>query len=354
MEDLRYYLEMAVHNGCSDLFIVPGRELCMKKDGVIHPATQEILTPESASRLVMEIYYISGRDSQSYLLTGDDDFGLTLEGLSRFRVNAYRQQGSLAAVIRMVYTGVPSWKELGVPREVMKCANYKRGMVLVTGPAGSGKSTTLTCIINAINQTRAAHIITIEDPIEYIYKDVKSVISQREVGIDTEEYVKALRASLRQAPDVILLGEMRDTETISTAVTAAETGHIVFSTLHTTGAANSINRIIDSFPPTQQQQIRIQLAQNLSTVISQQLVPGIKGKLIAAFEIMHLNSAICSCIRENKIHQIDATIAVSQKEGMISMDDYLAELYKARRISKEVAMRSAISVDDLRRRIGDL
>lgn len=213
-----------------------------------------------------------------------------------------------------------------------------KGLVLVTGPAGSGKSTTLACVIDEINKTRNAHVITLEDPIEYLHRHKKSVVTQREIGTDTESYVSGLRASLRQAPDVILLGEMRDFETIKTAMTAAETGHLVISTLHTVGAANTIDRIIDSFPPDQQQQIRIQISMVMQAVISQQLIPTTDGKEIPAFEIMFLNNAIRNMIREAKIHQIDSVISTAQEEGMITMDASLIQLYKNGRISRENAV----------------
>ena len=213
-----------------------------------------------------------------------------------------------------------------------------KGMVLVTGPAGSGKSTTLACIIDAINESREAHVITLEDPIEYLHRHKKSVVTQREIATDTSSYVTGLRASLRQAPDVILLGEMRDYETISIAMTAAETGHLILSTLHTIGAANTIDRVIDAFPPAQQQQIRAQLSMVLNAVISQQLVPTVDGGVQPVFEIMFLNNAIRNMIRESKIHQIDGIIATSQEEGMISMDNSLIRLFRQGVISRETAV----------------
>ena len=233
----------------------------------------------------------------------------------------------------------------------MKIAERTRGLVLVTGPAGSGKSTTLACIVDAINRTRAAHVITIEDPIEYLHRNEKSIVSQRELGTDTGSYVTALRASLRQAPDVILLGEMRDLDTIQTAMTAAETGHLVISTLHTVGAVNTIDRIIDVFPSSQQQQIRVMLAQVLKTVVSQQLLPTVDGGMTPAFEIMHLNNAIRNLVRDSRIHQIDAAIQSGASEGMIGMDESIARLVKAGKVSKETALRYAMNLDQLSRRI---
>lgn len=233
----------------------------------------------------------------------------------------------------------------------MSVAAKTKGLVLVTGPAGGGKSTTLACIIDRINQTREGHIITLEEPIEYLHRNAKCAVSQREIGLDTESYLSGLRASLRQAPDVILLGEMRDYETIRTAMTAAETGHLVISTLHTVGAANTIDRIIDVFPANQQQQIRVQLAMVLQTVISQQLVPLESGGLTPAFEIMHLNNAVRNMIRESKIHQLDALIASSGGEGMITMDTSLRELAKQKKISKETAVKYSVNTEVMEKRM---
>ena len=235
----------------------------------------------------------------------------------------------------MVRFELPDAGQLHLPKSIIDVAKLTKGMVLVTGPAGSGKSTTLACIIDEINRTRNAHVITLEDPIEYLHRHKLSVVTQREIVTDTDSYVTGLRASLRQAPDVILLGEMRDYETISIAMTAAETGHLILSTLHTVGAANTIDRVIDAFPPNQQQQIRTQLAMVLDGVISQQLIPTVDGGVQPAFEIMFLNNAIRNMIRESKIHQIDGVIATSQEEGMVSMDNSLIRLYREGRISRE-------------------
>ncbi|MBP1577233.1 MAG: PilT/PilU family type 4a pilus ATPase, partial [Oscillospiraceae bacterium] len=238
------------------------------------------------------------------------------------------------------------------PDIILNLAERTKGMVLVTGPAGSGKSTTLACMIDHINQTRNAHVITLEDPIEYLHSHKKCIVSQREVHLDTDSYVSALRASLRQAPDVILLGEMRDHETISVAMTAAETGHLLLSTLHTVGAANSIDRIVDSFPPSQQQQIRVQLAQILQAVISQQLIPTEDGGVVPAFEIMVVNTAIRNMIRESKVHQIETVLYSSANDGMMTMDGSLLKLYQEGRISKKNALLYSLNPDVLARRLG--
>lgn len=271
-------------------------------------------------------------------MRGNDDFSFAVPGVSRFRANIFRQRGSLAGVIRVVRFELPDAGALHLPREIVDISRMTKGMVLVTGPAGSGKSTTLACIIDAINEAREAHVITLEDPIEYLHRHKKSVVTQREIATDTGSYVTGLRASLRQAPDVILLGEMRDYETISIAMTAAETGHLILSTLHTIGAANTIDRVIDAFPPAQQQQIRTQLSMVLNAVISQQLVPTVDGGVQPVFEIMFLNNAIRNMIRESKIHQIDGIIATSQEEGMVSMDNSLIRLFRQGTITKETAV----------------
>ena len=238
-----------------------------------------------------------------------------------------------------------------IPDAVMELANTGHGMVLVTGPAGSGKSTTLACLINKINHEKKQHIITLEDPLEFLHRHIKSIVSQREISTDTESYLTALRAALRQSPDVVLLGEMRDYETINTAVTAAETGHLIFSSLHTIGASNTIDRIIDAFPASQQQQICIQLASVLQAVVSQKLIPTIDGKVVPAFEIMVLTPAIRTLIRERKVHQIDGIIYTSSADNMISMDTSILKLYEAGIISKETAISEAVNPEMMERRI---
>ena len=351
MESVLTYLTKAAEENASDLFIIAGESVSMKRDGDIVSVSDDRLMPEDSGMLVGELYDMAGRSMDRCMTAGDDDFSLAVPGVARFRINIYRQRGSLAAVIRTVSYGIPDWRKMSVPEEVMKIAQMKRGMVLVTGPAGSGKSTTLACIVDAVNNTRNAHIITIEDPIEYLHRHNMSLISQRELATDTGSYVTALRASLRQAPDVILLGEMRDLDTIQTAMTAAETGHLVISTLHTVGAVNTIDRIIDVFPPAQQQQVRIQLAQVLKTVVSQQLLHTVDGKMVPAFEIMHLNNAVRTLVRESRIHQIDSVIQTSAAEGMIGMDESILRLYKAGRISKETALHYAMNPDQLQKKL---
>ena len=345
------YLRYAVEKEASDLFIVAGGTVSCKIQGKIGAVSEEKIFPQETERLIRSLYVAAGRDMTRYMETGDDDFSFAVRDLARFRVNAYRQRGSLAAVVRVVAFNIPDYHTMHIPEQVIELASMDHGMILVTGTAGSGKSTTQACIIDRINRTRSCHIITLEDPIEYLHRNQKSIISQREIAIDTENYLTALRACLRQAPDVILLGEMRDHETIRTAMTAAETGHLVIATLHTSGAVNTIDRIIDSFPPTQQAQIRIQLSSVLNTVVSQQLIPSKDGEMVPAYEIMHMNSAIKSLIRDSKNHQIDNAITSGSAEGMITMDQSILNLYKEGLVDANIALSYAVNADQLKRRM---
>lgn len=345
------YLKRAVEDKASDLFVLAGSPVLEKKDRHIVSLTEKHLLPEDTKQLIAEIYSMANRSMETYEKTGDDDFSFAVGGLARFRVNAYRQRGSLAAVIRVVAFDIPDWNELHISEEIMKLADLADGLVLVTGTAGSGKSTTQACVIDRINDTKEAHIVTLEDPIEYLHTHKKSIISQREISIDTEDYISALRACLRQAPDVILMGEMRDAETIRTAMTAAETGHLVIATLHTKGAVNTIDRILDSFPSEQQGQVRVQLSMVLRTVVSQQLVPGVDGSLIPAFEIMHADHAIRNMIRDNKNHQITNAMAAGGDGGMVTMDQYLLGLYQQKKISKDVLLDYCDNSEMIKKRI---
>ena len=352
MRELLDYLEQAVAEQASDLFIVAGGPVSEKVEGHLRPISGEKVFPAETERLIMGLYDMADRSMDAYRATGDDDFSFAVPGLARFRVNAYRQRGSLAAVVRLVAFDIPDYQALRIPEQVMDLADLAHGMVLVTGTAGSGKSTTQACIIDRINRTREAHIITLEDPIEYLHRDRRSIVSQREIAIDTTDYLSALRACLRQAPDVILLGEMRDHETIRTAMTAAETGHLLIATLHTNGAVNTIDRIIDAFPSTQQSQIRVQLSMVLRTVVSQRLLPDVDGELVPAYEIMHMNAAIRSMIRDCKNHQIDNVIAAGGGEGMKAMDQSILELYQAGTITRETALYYADHPEQMLRRMG--
>jgi len=345
------WLKLAVSEGASDIFIGAGRKVTFKKNGVLRAQEGEILKTHNAEELITSLYELAYRPMDKYLESGDDDFPVTVPGVARFRVNTYRQRSSMAAIIRVVLFNIPDYRDLLIPDEVMSLAAELNGLALVTGPAGSGKSTTLACIIDAINKNRNTHIITLEDPIEFLHRDNVSLVSQREISTDTNTYMDALRASLRQAPDIILLGEMRDHETIRTAITAAETGHLVISTLHTVGAANTIDRIIDIFPPAQQQQIRVQLSMSLRMVVTQRLLTNLQGESIPAFEIMRVNNAISNIIREGKTHQIDGVIQTSAQEGMIGMDAFIMKLYRNGDITKETAMRNASNHDQMQRQL---
>ncbi|MCL2220925.1 MAG: PilT/PilU family type 4a pilus ATPase [Oscillospiraceae bacterium] len=348
------HLKRAVEVRVSDIFIGAGRKVTFKIDGTLIAQNGEVLTPDYANVLISSLYELAKRPMEKFSESGDDDFPLTIPGVARFRVNTYRQRSTMAAIIRVVLFEIPNYSDLNIPDAVMNIAKENNGLALVTGPAGSGKSTTLACVIDAINKTRNSHIITLEDPIEFLHKDNKSLVSQREIYTDTNSYADALRAALRQSPDIILLGEMRDHETVRTAITAAETGHLVISTLHTIGAANTVDRIIDIFPPEQQQQIRVQLSMSLKMVVTQRLVKHINGKSVPAFEVMNVNSAIRNIIREGKTHQINAVIQTSSAEGMISLDAYVLGLLKKGEISPETAMTNAVNNDQMQQQIKSL
>ncbi len=345
-------LKKAVDEQVSDVFVVAGRPVSFRKNGLIHKIDDDRLLPQHTDALLHEIYTLAeNRDFTRLAAEGDDDFSFALPGVSRFRVSAYKQRGSYSAVIRVITFTLPDPAELGIPESVLHLCHANSGMVLVTGTAGSGKSTTLACMIDRINHTRDAHIITLEDPLEYLHRHDRCIVSQREINVDTENYVTALRAALRQSPDVILLGEMRDYETIEVSMTAAETGHLLLSTLHTLGAANTIDRIIDVFPASQQHQIAIQLSTTLHAVVSQQLVPTVDDHMVPAFEIMTVTPAIRNMIRENKIPQIEGLLYASARPDMVSMDNSLLSLYKAGRITRDTALTYATNPEMLGKKL---
>jgi twitching motility protein PilT len=349
---LEEILKIAATEGASDIYLISGRPISYKVNGEITMMAEERLTPADTHEMISRIYEMASERSMTRVdENGDDDFSFSLPNIARFRVNTYKQRGTVAAVIRIVAFELPDPSTLGVPQIVLDQSQRRKGLVLVTGPAGSGKSTTLSCIIDQINRTRNDHIITLEDPIEFLHRHNKSIVSQREINLDTESYVIALRAALRQAPDVILIGELRDSETIDIAMTAAETGHLVISTLHTVGAANTIDRVLDAFPPNQQGQIRVQLAMVLQSVISQQLVRSTDDSIIPVFEIMIVNDAIRNMVRESKIHQIDSVITSSQADGMITMDASLLSLYKEGRIAADTAVAYATQPELMKKRL---
>lgn len=326
--------------GASDVHITVGISPKMRVNGKLMVMPFPVLLPADTKRICDSM--MNDKQKEHFEEKGEWDFSYSIPQMGRYRVNAFRQRGSVAMVLRIVGTVVPTPESLSLPPSVIELYKMKRGLVLVTGPTGSGKSTTLASLVGKINMDLDAHIITLEDPIEYLHRHARSIVNQREIGIDATSYDLALRSALREDPDVILVGEMRDLETISTAITAAETGHLVLSTLHTIGAAATIERIIDVFPPHQQEQIRTQLANVLVSVVSQQLVPTVdKRGRVAAFEVMHATPAIRNLIRENKTHQIATSIQTSRRLGMITMDDALVELYMKGKIDRDEALNFA-------------
>lgn len=341
-------LEDVIRKRASDLHIQVGLPPMLRIDGSLNPIPGfEALNEEQVEGLV---FAILDQDQQQILMKDKEfDFSFAFGDLGRFRVNAFHERGNLAAALRLIPNEIKTIAELGMPQVVNNFANYPRGLVLVTGPTGSGKSTTLAALIDSINSGKSHHIITIEDPIEFTHKSKKSVIVQREVHYDTYSFSAALRSSLRQDPDVVLIGEMRDLETISAAITIAETGHLVFATLHTNSAAQSIDRMIDVFPPHQQPQVRAQLANILMAICSQRLVPSIGGGRTVAAEILVANPAVRNIIREGKTHQLDAVIQTGGDQGMQSMDKTLVGLVQAGTVTYEEARNFAVDLGEFDR-----
>lgn len=347
---LKDLLIKTIESNASDLHLTVGIPPTIRVNGKLVPVGSEKLDSNRLQDFAKEIL---GRKFEDYREIGEYDLSYEITNVGRFRVNVFRQKGNDAVALRVITLNVPTLDGLKHPRLFKEMIKKRRGLILVTGPTGSGKSTTLAAMINEINQSRDCHIVTLEDPIEYVHTHNKSIINQREIGQDTESYGNALRAVLREDPDVILVGEMRDLETISIAITAAETGHLVFSTLHTIGAAKTIDRIIDVFPPHQQQQIRTQLASVLQSIISQQLIERIDGNgRVAALEIMSNTPGIQNLIREGKSHQIESAIQTGSKFGMKTMDMALADLYRSMEISKEKALDYCVDEEILKRMIG--
>lgn len=341
-------LEEVIKKKASDLHLQVGLPPMLRIDGSLHPVTgADPLNEETVEAL---LFAILDEDQKQILLKDKEfDFSFAFGDLARFRVNAFHERGNLAGALRLIPTDLLTIEQLGLPQIVNKFAEYPRGLVLVTGPTGSGKSTSLAALIDKINTERSVHIITIEDPIEYTHKSKKAVIVQREVHYDTYSFSAALRSALRQDPDVVLLGEMRDLETIASAITIAETGHLVFATLHTNSASQSIDRMVDVFPPHQQSQIRTQLSNILMAVCSQRLVPTIGGGRVAAAEILVATSAVRNIIREGKTHQLEAVIQTGAEFGMQSMDKTLAALVHGGTITYEEARNVAVDIDELDR-----
>jgi twitching motility protein PilT len=348
--DIHSLLAAAIQRGASDLHLNPGRPPVMRIDGKLLEQGNEALTPASSEALAGAI--LAEHQRAELNEKGSTDFGLEHASGNRFRVSIYRQRKGLSAVLRLIPDRLLSMDQIGLPEHCRQVLKRPRGLVLVTGPTGSGKTTTLAAMIDWINTHQDRHIVTIEDPVEYTHRHKMGLVTQRELGQDVPDFPEALRRALRQDPDVILLGEMRDLATISAAITAAETGHLVFGTLHTTGSARTMDRIIDAFPANQQEQIRAQLSVSIVAVISQVLLPkkGSKGR-VAAFEVMLMTPAIANLIRKNETNKIQSTIQTSRRFGMVTLDDHLIELVKSGAIEREVALDAAQDRADLEARL---
>lgn len=341
-------LRKSVERDASDMHLVVGVPPILRVDGQLTAMNYARVTPQDSQRIIYDI--MTDEQIQKFETNLELDFSYSLAKVARFRVNVYKDNGTIAAAFRKIPQKIPTMRDLGLPLILEELTKKKRGLVLVTGPTGSGKSTTLAAMINQINTERSEHIITIEDPIEYLHTHKYSIINQREVGQDTRSFNNALRSALREDPDVVLVGEMRDLETIQIAITTAETGHLVFATLHTNNAAQTVDRMVDVFPPGQQEQIRFQLSNNLEAVICQQLLPraGMPGR-VCAMEIMICTPAIRNLIRENKAHQIPSAIQTGANVGMQSMDQHLRDLYQKGIITYELALERAMNPDELKK-----
>ena len=347
--DINEMLKVMVDRDAADLHLRVNKAPVIRVHGEFEPLDPKALMPEDTERLMKEI--TPPRYQQMLQEQGSADFAYAFSDQARFRTNVFRNMSNIGIVMRLIPTRIFTFEQLGLPKEsIMPVLSAHRGMVIVTGPTGSGKTTSLATMIDYINTNRAVHIITIEDPIEYTHQHKKAIVSHRELHIDTPSFANALRGALRQDPDVILVGEMRDLETMEAAITAAETGHLVFGTLHTIGAATTVDRVIDQFPANQQEQIRSVLAVSLSSIISQSLLPRASGKgRIAAFEILHNTAAVANLIREKKTNRITSVIQTSAKLGMITLDDYLMMLYRKGVITGEVCLERAQNYEEMRK-----
>lgn len=349
-QDINLLFYKAIEMGASDIHITVGSPVVARVSNKLIPLSDYKLTPEDTDKIVGSI--LTPVQMDRFLDEGEFDFSFSLAGKGRFRVNVFKQRGSYGMAFRVVPRTIPTLEELRLPGIIEQLTHQKRGLILVTGPTGSGKSTTLACMVDIINSREKMHIITIEDPIEYLHNHKNSLVNQREVGQDSKSFGKALRSSLRQDPDIILVGEMRDLETIQTALTAAETGHLVLSTLHTLGADNTIDRVIDVFPPHQQQQVRVQLASVLQGVVSQQLLPRSDGKgRVVALEVLTVTSAVRNMIREAKAHQLQTVIQTGKAHGMIPMDASLITLVKSGLLTQEDAIKYSFDRDYVRKQL---
>ncbi len=350
MEKIKKYLQLAANKKASDLHLIVGVPPMLRIDGVIMPIPGESpLTPEGAKELVFSL--VNEEQKEILSVNREIDFSFAYGDEARFRVNAYHQKGHLSAALRLIPIKIPAIDELNLPKICHSFAKLRQGFILVTGPTGHGKSTTLAAVIDEINQDRKEHIVTIEDPVEYVFTHKESIISQRELRADTHSWEIALRSVLREDPNVVMIGEMRDYETIASALTIAETGHLVFATLHTNSAAQTIDRIVDVFPPHQQDQVKMQLSLALEAVFSQRLLPCLKGGRIVAAEVMLATPAVKNAIREGNIHLLDNIILTSVELGMRTLEMDLADLVKSGKISLEVAQGFALRPADLMRQV---
>ncbi len=349
MADLNRLMALTIERNASDLHLNPGRPPVIRVSGGLEHVGDDVLDDAQSETLCRAL--CDERHWSEVASAGTTDFGLAHESGNRFRVSVMRQRGRYSAVLRLIPSRLLSFQEIGLPETTQSLLRRPRGLVLVTGPTGSGKTTTLATMVDWINTNLDRHIVTIEDPIEYYHTHKKSLVTQREVGEDVTTFPEAMRRVLRQDPDVILLGEMRDLDTIAAAITAAETGHLVFGTLHTTGSARTVDRIIDAFPANQQEQIRAQLSVSIQAVISQVLLPKVGGGRVAAFEIMYMTSAIANLIRKNETNKIPSTIQTSKRFGMSTLDDYLIDLYKRELITRETVIDAAQDQRDMEARL---
>ncbi len=334
----------------SDIHMAPGSPLMFRINGRLVPQNEVLIKPVDVEEAILPV--MTKEQMEALERAGEIDFAFSIPGFARVRINIFKQRGTYAASLRILSSEVPSPESLGIPEAVVSLTEKNRGLIVVTGPAGSGKSTTLASLIEVIADRDSKNIITIEDPIEYLHSNKKSIVSQREVGVDTSDYANGIKAALRQDPDVIMLGEMRDMETISMALAAAETGHLVFTTLHTSNTVDALARIVDVFPPHQQQQIRVQLAAALRGVVAQQLLPrsDVRGR-IGAFEVLLANEAVKNMIREDKNHHIKSLISNSRKEGMQTMDEAILSAYMKSQIAMDTAISYAHDPDSMERKV---
>ncbi len=349
MLDIKEILKKGCEMGAADVFLIGGLPLTYKVNGrQCRVNSEKRLMPDELEELIKSLYE---QEDRPFDVKGEDDFSFALPGCGRFRANIFRQRGSLSAVIRVIQFGVPSAEEFNIPKNILDLCRFKEGLVLVTGPAGSGKSTTLACIIDEINKNQEKTIVTMEDPIEIIHTHKKSIVIQREVFVDTENFITGLRAALRESPDVVLLGEVRDEETMEVVITAAETGQLIFSSMHTLSSADTVDRIVDTFPEKKQHQVRAQLARVLRCVVCQKLLPTVDGGLVPVFEIMTVTPAIQNLIREGKTYQFNSVISDTDDGTMCSLNTALMKLIKAGKITVETALENTENRSQLERKL---